>query len=387
MLLSLISSVRRSAPILALAVAAGPAVAQPAALVARATPQVLGPGQSAQVDVLARLPGGAYAVASSAFGVHATAPGWLSADSGFIAAGHVLGASFSQPHLPGAGVFADPADPLRIWSGTYRPASPAPALVEIRPGASAFSIYPSRLTPSAIPLDPAGIAIRPQLVFVNPAPVGRWLAAPGERTAIGVHDDVIVDGRIITGENPAAILIGLLLPAVQSGRDNGVRIEFDQAPDSFSATAHAQRGPIPVDQFSLNFTKVTFERSYEVRAEFPAAGPISFTGFQGGVRVAAGDVDGQGSLFRLAKIPQVVRSSAGPRIRVFDGRIQDVSYGWTLRFDAPVQMLLSDGSVRAVDTVEVRGRGTTNNLKQIGLACHVFESTGASLMRLIPSQR
>lgn len=365
------------------------AVAQGTRLSARATPQILLPGQSAAVDVLARIPSTTYAVASAQFHVHASAPRWTGSTSGSVFGDDVLGAIYCQAHVPQAGIFADASNPLRVWRGVFTPDSAGPALVEVKPEPLAFSIYPSRLTSSWAPLDPVQIGVQPGLIFVNPALVGGWVAAPGAGTSISVSDDVVVDGRIITGPEPAPIIMGLLLPAVQKVRDAAVRVAFESAPQVLTAQVQAQRDGIPCESFSLNFTKATFDQSYEARAESSAGGPAWITAFRGGVRVAAGDVSGGGPLFALTSTPDVVETRIGPRVRVFGGRVLDAGFMWTVRFDQPVVIRFPGGPVLTADVVEIGGPGasSSNNLRQLGLGCHSFEAAGVQRMTLIPRQR
>lgn len=54
-----------------------------------------------------------------------------------------------------------------------------------------------------------------------------------------------------------------------------------------------------------------------------------------------------------------------------------------------MNVLMGDGSVRAVRSVivETSPRAATNNVRQLGLASHVYESKGAGSMTITPSIR
>lgn len=377
-----------------LASTSGLALAQDCKLSVHASPSVLYTGQSAAVNVLAHLPSNIYAFASAQFDVHATLPMWSFASSGVIAGPSVQGMSVSQPHAPHRGVYANPANPYRVWRGVFTPLTNAPALVEIAADPSAISVYPSRLTSSSVPGVVAGGS---DWVFVNPLRVGRWVAAPGRGTRAGVVDDVIVDGRIITGENPAsAILIGLLLPAVQKVGESKVRVEFDGRPESFAATVNTRGEGRPGEQLALNYTRIDFQPAgddgiYGIIADLggPEGSPVRFEAFLGGVRVAAGDLNANRATLWVDRVPDGIAASVKPsRARLELQSTLVSSYSVSGHGPSPTRVFLPNGRVVMADTIEFKATRHTsaNNLRQIGLAAHNFEATGVRSLTLMPAQ-
>ena len=218
----------------------------------QAASPVLYSGQSTQVNVFAHFSGPPmpYAFASSTFDVFATDPGWNSASAGAIVGNDVLGITASQAHMPQLGTYANPSNPLRVWHGIFAPQSNAPALIEIEADPINFSVYPSKLTSSSAPCDVVGGS---DYILANPLRIGRrWLAAPGESTSIQIQDDVIVDGRIITGENWDSVSVGLL-PIGSYGRGS-YAIRLDDASAALTPDVVSNRrtwsGPIVLNSSS-----------------------------------------------------------------------------------------------------------------------------------------
>jgi prepilin-type processing-associated H-X9-DG protein len=390
----------------------GSALAQDCKLSVQATPHVLYAGESATVDVLAHFPSAPvlnapYAFASAAFDVHASDPLWSLASAGAIVGSDVLGIAAGQPHSPQTGVFADPANPYRVWRGVFTPDSDGPALVEVAADPTSFSVYPSKRTSSWAPREAEGGS---DFILVNPLNVGSWLAAPGNGTEIHVSDDVIVDGRIITGENPQALLIGLLLPAVQSGKTYETRVAFDEQPVTFTTTVqveNAQRTRVGSMNLSFDGQATGNAGGYVAGANFAFGdGSVRFVRYQafsGGVFVASGDLDASDGV--NGKIPGLVVDSVPDSIgaRVGPGRLILAAQNgysvaeWSLRYDQPVNAVVRGtfGRPRPVkiDFVVVHGvietgrrLQSSNNLKQLGLGCHNFEASGVESMSITPAQ-
>lgn len=416
-------------------VAAGCAGLLPAAaraddckLSVQASPKMIQLGQSTQVNTFAAFPSSAYAFAGAEFDMHSTHPSWSFASSGAIVGNDVLGINVSQPHHPPTGVFADPTNPFRVWHGVLTPTTAAPALIEVSADPAAFYYYPSKLTSSFASCDAGGGS---DWVFLNAKSVGKWAAAPGVGTSTTVHDDVIVDGQIITGENyDTAILIGLLVPAVQNCAEAEARVKFDGMPETFSVAVQTAAGDVPTTTFTLNYSRIDFQSGPMPSGMAVCMGDgsvrhVSYGAYLGGIYVATGDLDsdlpGPNPSLVVESVPQVIavcvgsgnpKSGAGKTHLpgptdganfVKPGMISPSLGGgsmltWTLRYDEPVPAIVRgpNGQPQLIllDTLEVRTAidgsarklGVGNNLKQIGLACHLFEATGVERMSITPKQ-
>jgi len=318
-------------------------------------------GEDVQVSVWARFPVSAYAFAAASMQVTATRPAWTFASAGAIAGANVLGINVSQTHLPHAGIFADPANPIRVWTGTYEPLpAAAPLLVDVVATPSSFFYYPSDLTPSSVECaaDPGRVRL-----LVNPLSVGRAAVAPGEGTSIEVVGDDLAIGR----NDEEAILIALLVPAVQK-----VRVGVEE-PDDLAIEIDVQQDGLPTEQLSLNYTKA--EWTYSQQARWTQGTFFAFEGFRGGVSVGVFDAPEGRAPFELERLPDTQSS------RVLMGS-NLLPAGVLLRseFDKPARAFLPNGESIEVDAVETRYH--QNNLRQIGLALHAYHSSGAPELRL-----
>jgi hypothetical protein len=380
-----------------------PSMAQDAKLSVRATPSVVTTGQSASVDVLAHFPTSAYAFASAQFNVLSTHPAWTFSTGGVVAGNDVFNIFTTQNHMPQQGVFANPSNPFRVWRGTFTPTSNEPALVEVSADPQSISIFPSRLTSSPAPCNPEGGS---EFIFVNPVRAGSWLAAPARGTSVGVSDDVIVDGRLITAENFDAILIGLLLPAVQNGRGSestSTRVEFDGVPDSYTTSVQVLDGSgVPMETLAVNYTKIVYLNTpmHGLSTNAPAGVSSAYGLYRGGVRVATGDLDtsvpsgGLPSLL-LPSIPPSQAMRLGVQRRLLVGSETGI---WTLSYDQPVTALIRGRSGRfqpvLLDRIEVaipfkaaaNRMRQGNNIRQLSLGAHVFEASGVESIQITPTQ-
>lgn len=369
------------------------------ALHVRVFPGVVHAGEPARVEVLASFPAPVYAFASARYSVLATSPAWRSVSAGRVVGDDVVGILSSQPHTPQQGVFANPANPYSVWTGVLAPEVRGPALVEVSAAPRDFRAYPSRWTGSSVPLASEGGR---DLLFVDPLRVGLWAAAPRAGTRSTVSDDVIVDGRIITGENPQSIGLGLLPLSARAPHASDVRVEFERVPDAYTSEVQIESDAVPVDSFSLNWAKIDYRNS---------------GGHTEGVVVAAGPGGGPHVKVRLALGVSVVYSGTLPRADateswsfmlpavppeqhievgglVYSGESGGIMLSERLSYERPVIAVVrgADGRARrvTVDAVEIetpvnaRPVRATNNLHQIGLAAHTFEARGVEVLRLQP---
>lgn len=456
--------------------APGIALALEGKLTVQASPQVVYTGQSAQVNVFASFPplpspDGAYAFASSTFDVNATDPGWTFATAGAIVGNDVLGASASQAHMPQLGLPADPTNPIRVWHGTFTPVSNIPAVIEIEADPIDFSVYPSKLTSSSAPANVVGSS---DLLFVNPFRLGRWLAAPAFGTTIARENETIVGqlastGTAPTGNTPIKVYlcpsgprparnsddapteeVSFYYNRIQPTPKSSTRVEFDQPPESFTATVQilgagddvfqwdpgdgvdlvrpdAPRSPIgsmtlAFDQVpeSLPATAQGFDDAFTtgstptpvfMKVEMANAlisnyavssvdngastqladGHAHFNAFSGGVRVAAGELNGnlQVATLYLGSLPQTIEAHVQGALQSANGSMIRAARDlmWTLRYDQPtVATVLGPNGNALTVTVDRIEIFTQNNWRNPGLGCHVFEATGVQQMRIKPGQ-
>lgn len=434
--------------LLGLACAAGiapaAASAQEGRLSVQASPQVIYSGQSAKVNVFAHFtappaPNAPYAFASAQFDVHATDPRWTFASDGQIIGSSVTDIAVGQAHQPHQGIFADPSNPFRLWSGVLEPQSQQPVLMVIDANTDWSYVYPSKWTSSTAMCDTeSGRAF----ILVNPLRAGRWLAAPGPGTRIDVQDDVIVDGRIITGENGNSVKIGTFIcpsdprprkPAGTTGRGsfairlddthpraqsrNGddfpvetvslyynqvrassTRLEFDRAPESFAVSVQSLKdGPAG----GLHFERVEFNlggQVYVVGANGSTVnGPSRFKVYSGDVEVASGDLaaDGQIPGLVVSAVPQTIGAHLLYQDTYIPAGVCQSLYGGmalTLRYDQPVVAIVLGPNGNPVpvtgDWIEFQSFQQTTSRptpsSHAGLGCHVFEATGVERMTLVP---
>lgn len=368
------------------------ASAQPSELRIKATPNVILPGQSAKVNVHARFPATAYAFASASFNVEAPMPGWSLITGGVAAGPDVQGIAASQPHAPWLGIVADPANPYHLWSGRFTPSSYAPAFIELHAAPNDFRIYPNAMTTSTVP---SVAAPGEAHLFINPVRAGPFAAAPGEGDAIRPAAGSFVASDV---DDDQAILMGLLLPAVQKVREAASTVSFDTRPTSLSVEAQARGDVVPTDTLSVNFTKVTFRSSandperYEMCTETPPGSEArAFLVMPDGSREEIG-IKGGKLAVKVEGVPGLIATKAdhNPQRGV-------IMLGWHFSNRASsghpggMNALMADGSVRFVRSVVVEtsrpASPSQNNLRQLGLAFHSYEASGVGSMTVTPSAR
>ena len=252
-------------PILALA---GIAAAQDAGLRTHLSDSIISTGDIVDVEVYGYFPATGFALASVDFDLHASGPAWLSASSGIIAGPSVLGGFFEQAHDPASGVLADPANPMLIWRGEFRPSAPGPAFLAMSASANQFLYYPSDLTSSPASVDDP----KPGRAWLMVDPImiaGVGAVAPGEGTGI----DVLPDGTLVAEPREQEVLIALLLPAVQKAREAARRTRMTTEPRTSSSQIQVVREQdpasgdvVPIDTIAMNYTRVD-SGLYEVEVE------------------------------------------------------------------------------------------------------------------------
>lgn len=380
------------------------------------SPNVVTGGHAATVHGTGKVSMNDYSFGLSKFHVLATYPGWLTHSGGVVMGDDVVSIVARQAHDPLNGAPA-PTGIVTMFRGNYAPQTTAPALIEFKAVPESFTVYPDRLTPWSAERPVETIS---DYLFVNPLRVGRWLTAPGPGTEARVSDDVWVDGRIITGQNDASasapIVLGLLVPAVQVVRESAARVEMIGDPVTFTATVQTVLEGRPTESMSINFTKISYsyqqyDDEHRVHTSLPGGWGSSFGGFLGGVRVASGDLNGDGPgpnggapALAVSALPQRIITKVGTGTltlagtNTYSGTTQ-VQQGLThvLMFDTPTPVIVrgAEGQLRTlvVDTIEVQSKvreaaqfASGNNLRQIGLGAHTFEAVGVERLRVTPEQ-
>ncbi len=334
----------------------------PCGLALSASNNVLLPGESTTIDVWARFPADGYAFASSEFDISTGLPGWAQVSDGVIADTGVAGASASQLHQPFVGTFADPSNPLRIWSGEYQPQSFEPRLVPVEAIPSAFSYYPSELTASSAECEAAAGR---QWLYVNPLTVGDVLVAPGEGTTI----ELLGLDAFIAESDTQTILIGELYPAVQK-----VRMRPNRPLTNLTVEVGMQEDGAPIGSVVITYTQLE-SAAYEMYPYWAEADAYEFrfsqaAGVDYSLKLKSTEGDGDGSVW-LERMPNTF--SGELRVGAQADQARAVS---RVEFDRPVRAIAPDGTVLKVDAIEVHAV-RLHDAGQIQVTGQACEATGA----------
>ncbi|MEQ9096644.1 MAG: GC-type dockerin domain-anchored protein [Phycisphaerales bacterium] len=244
----------------AIATGAPGATAQDGGLSVRLDEPVISAGQAVGVGVHGHVSADMYALASVGFDVWAAAPQWEAASSGAMVGAVVLGASYAQAHDPAAGVLADPANPIAIWSGTWRPDVAGPAFLPVHALPGDFWVYPSDLTASSAPVStPTGGT---DWLMVDPIVVpGLGFVAPGQGTRI----DVLPGGSIVAEGGGGTTTAALLLPAVQAAREAARRAQIHSDKSTPKLCESILTGTVhDKAETQITYTKVPGAELYEI---------------------------------------------------------------------------------------------------------------------------
>lgn len=404
------------------------ATAQDCRMLVQAAAPIVYRGQSTRVKVFvcpsdpsdSNDPNAPYAFASADFDIRATDAQWSFATDGVIVDGEVRGIEVGQDHQPQLGIYADPSNPYWVWGGVIKPQSEEPALVEIGVEPTEFSVYPSKETSSSVECVAEGDR---DVIFVNPLTVGRWLAAPGQGTKIGVAADVMIDGRIITGENWDSVSVGTTWTG-SALLESSSTVGFDREPSSFKVNVQilgagddvfqwdpgdgvdavrpdAQRSRI--GSMTVSFDGLENQGGHIGGANFSfsdgSVRPVRYSAYVGGVFVASGDLDDGGDHgipgLVVYDLPQTIKATTGRNTLMLS--TANTYTGMTMVYDQPIVATIrnSRGLPRVVtlDRIEVYSVGKTTTRRQSAispprmlLGSHVFEAHGVKEMRITPSQ-
>ncbi|MFG0284675.1 MAG: GC-type dockerin domain-anchored protein [Phycisphaerales bacterium JB039] len=344
---------------------AATAAAQDCRLSLTADDTVLLPGETARIHAWASFPATTYAFASADFDVAADMPGWSFASSGAIAGASVLGATASQAHNPPLGVFADPANPKRIWTGTFAPDSYKPRLVPIEATPTDFWIYPSDLTasPAPCPADPGRAWI-----FVNPLALGGYGAAALAGT------DIEIDGLTVRGTSAAgAICHGVTVLAW--ARVDGTTMEgLDGAGSLTIEVEPADDGkPICYLRYKLVRTHVS---SYQLSADWGPADSYHFRLYRDGALLREFETTDGAAPFSLSHIPEHEKTTFETNFPMKWDNVRHIAWS-----DHDIEVEMPGARSIIIDTVEVEARDrSTPKLQEAVCKGKVFAATGVSTL-------
>lgn len=326
-----------------------------------ASDNILYPGESARINVWGHFPKDAYAFAAAEFEMAADIPGWTYASGGVIAGADVSGISVSQLHQPFTGVFADPANPLRLWTGIYTPDSYEPRFVQVQATPSEFWYYPNVLTGSA-----AECEAMPgrKWLFINPFVVGRAVVAPGAGTTLKPAGD----NTLIAQSDTRAILVGMLIPKIQK-----VRVAPQTPPTRLTSEIELEQNRSMVRSLRVTFSQVANSGEYQLQADWPLADSYEYnlSTFAGQtIRIRFEAADASTASLILARLP----NTFADRVQL-DPQARQTRVVSKMEFDAPARIITPDGREIEVNAIEVHA--CHNNLKQIAIGAHTFAAHGA----------
>lgn len=230
--------------------------------------------------------------------------------------------------------------------------------------------------------------------WVDPIAFGPYLAVAGRGSVLSGGDDLLIAGRA-SHDDAAAINVGLF-PAVSPLVASPVRMGFSSVPTAFASRARFEGMEEWTDRGGAHSGRVSYEgvvameRSsigggFGLSVEMAGTGPIAYGAFLGGVRVAAGDLEGAAAPFVIESMPDEVEPRIGGRVRIFEART-DAEMVWVLRYDRPVRIHYFNGRLLTADEMTVSRAlpvaRVQHNLKQLALAVHGVGVRGVDQMVL-----